>query len=64
MPLGDVKAHGQTFKVGDRPAGRVSTGLPAAANDPAEVLGKRGMLTVARFAARLGIPIEGISKML
>jgi len=28
------------------------------------VLGKRGMLAVAPFAARLGIPIEGISKML
>jgi len=39
-------------------------GLPAAANDPAEVLGKRGMLAVAPFAATLGIPIEGISKML
>jgi len=39
-------------------------GLPAAANDPADVLGKRGMLAVAPFAATLGIPIEGISKML
>ena len=39
---------------GDRPAGRVSTGLPAAANDPAEVLGKRGMLTVARLRRQIG----------
>ena len=52
--MGDVKAHGQAFKVGDRSAGRVSTGLPAAANDPANVLRKRGMLTVARFAAKIG----------